>query len=84
MRAAGYAISDSSYIAGLRGLSAPILGADGCAIAALSVAVPSPRMPLKEFIALTAGPVTASAAKIAQALSAAVNIVSQSARKPQK
>jgi IclR family pca regulon transcriptional regulator len=81
VRAAGYAISDSEYIAGLRILAAPILGADGCAIAALSVAAPSPRMPLKEFVALTAGPVTASAAKIAHALSAAGNTVSQAARK---
>ena len=81
VRSVGYAISDSTYIAGLRVLSAPILGADGCAIAALSVAAPSPRMPLKEFVALTAEPVTASAAKIAQALSAAGNIVSQSLRK---
>jgi hypothetical protein len=38
-------------------------------------------MPLKEFVALTAEAVTASAAKIAQALSAAGNIVSQSLRK---
>jgi IclR family transcriptional regulator, pca regulon regulatory protein len=80
VRSRGYAISDSTYIAGLRVLSAPILGSDGCAIAAVSVAAPSPRMPLKEFIALTAEPVTASAAKIAQALSAAGNIVSQSFR----
>ena len=62
-RAAGYAISDSEYIAGLRVLSAPILGADGFAIAALSVAAPSPRMSIREFVALTAGPVTASAAE---------------------
>jgi len=84
VRVTGYAISDSEYIAGLRVLAAPILGADGCAIAALSVAAPSPRMPLKEFVALTAGPVTASAAKIAHALSAAGNTVSQSARKSNK
>jgi DNA-binding IclR family transcriptional regulator len=81
VRAAGYAISDSEYIAGLRVLAAPILGSDGCAIAALSVAAPSPRMSLKEFITLTAAPVTASAAKIAHALSAAGHTVSQSARK---
>jgi IclR family transcriptional regulator, pca regulon regulatory protein len=84
VRAAGYAISDSEYIAGLRVLAAPILGADGCAIAALSVAAPSPRMPLKEFVALTAGPVTASATKIAHALSAAGNTVTQSSRKSNK
>ena len=83
-RAAGYAISDSEYIAGLRVLSAPILGADGFAIAALSVAAPSPRMSIREFVALTAGPVTASAAKIAHALSAAGNTVTQSARKSNK
>lgn len=76
VRAVGYAISDSTYIAGLRVLAAPIIGADGCAIAALSVAAPSPRMPLKEFVELTAGPVTAAAAKIAHALSAAGTTVS--------
>src|SRR3954467_6013473 len=84
VRAAGYAISDSEYIAGLRVLSAPILGADGFAMAALSVAAPSPRMSIREFVALTAGPVTASAAKIAHALSAAGNTVAQSARKSNK
>jgi IclR family transcriptional regulator, pca regulon regulatory protein len=84
VRTAGYAISDSEYIAGLRVLAAPIVGADGCAIAALSVAAPSPRMSLKEFVGLTAGPVTASAAKIAHALSAAGNTISQSAREPNK
>jgi IclR family pca regulon transcriptional regulator len=81
VRATGYAVSDSTYIAGLRVLAAPILGADGHAIAAVSVAAPSPRMALKEFIALTAEPVTASAAKIAHALSAAGNTVAQAAKK---
>ena len=84
VRRAGYAISDSTSVAGLRVLAAPILGADGFAIAALSVAAPSPRMPLKEFVALTAGPVTASAAKIAHALSAAGKTVSQVAGKSNK
>jgi IclR family transcriptional regulator, pca regulon regulatory protein len=84
VRAAGYAISDSTYIAGLRVLAAPILGADGFAIAALSVAAPSPRMPLKEFVALTAEPVIASSAKIAHGLSAAGNTVTQFARKSNK
>lgn len=84
VRAAGYAISDSTYIAGLRVLSAPILGVDGHAIAALSVAAPSPRMSLKEFIELTAEPVTTSAERIAHALSAAGNTVSQSARRSNK
>jgi IclR family pca regulon transcriptional regulator len=84
VRAAGYAISDSTYIAGLRVLAAPILGTDGYAIAALSVAAPSPRMPLKEFIALTAEPVIASAAKIAHGLSAAGNTVTKVAGKASK
>jgi IclR family pca regulon transcriptional regulator len=84
VRAAGYAISDSTYIAGLRVLAAPILGADGCAVAALSVAAPSPRMPLKEFVALTAKPVLASAANIAHGMSAAGSTVSQAARKSNK
>jgi IclR family transcriptional regulator, pca regulon regulatory protein len=81
VRAAGYALADSEYIAGLRVLAAPILGVDNCAIAALSVAAPALRMPLKEFIAMTAGPVTAAAAKIAHALSAAGNTVAQIAAK---
>jgi len=84
VRAAGYAISDSSSVAGLRVLAAPILGADGFALAGLSVAAPAPRMPLKEFVALTAGPVTASAAKIAHALSAAGKTVSQAVGKSKK
>ena len=41
-------------------------------------------MALKEFIALTAEPVTASAAKIAHALSAAGNTVAQAAKKSVK
>ena len=84
VRQTGYAISDSTYVPGLRVLAAPILGADGNAVAALSVAAPSLRMPLKEFIELTAGPVTESAARIAQALSAAGTTVSRLARKSAK
>jgi IclR family transcriptional regulator, pca regulon regulatory protein len=84
VRAAGYALADSEYIAGLRVLSAPILGGDKCAIAALSVAAPSPRMPLKEFLALTAEPVIAAAAKIAHALSAAGNTVAQAGQRSNK
>jgi IclR family pca regulon transcriptional regulator len=81
VRRTGYAVSDSTYIAGLRVLSAPILGTDGHATAALSVAAPSPRMSLKEFVALTAGPVTSAAGNVARALSAAGNTVIQSAQK---
>lgn len=81
VRMAGYAISDSTSVAGLRVLAVPILGADGFAIAALSVATPSTRMPLKEFVALTARPVTAAAAKITHALSAAGKTVSRVGRK---
>jgi IclR family pca regulon transcriptional regulator len=81
VRQLGYAISDSTYVAGLRVLAAPILGADGCAVAAISVAAPSHRMPLKEFVELTAGPVRASAARIAHALSAAGTTMGQLAPK---
>jgi IclR family pca regulon transcriptional regulator len=84
VRAAGYAVSDSTYTAGLRILAAPILGADGHAIAGLSVAAPSPRMPLREFVALTAGPVTESAARIAHALRAAGSTVTQLRRAGQR
>src|SRR3954447_24298462 len=81
VREQGYAISDSTFVAGLRVLAAPILGADGWAVAAVSVAAPSHRMPLGEFVALTAGPVTASAAKIGRALSAGGTMMSQVASK---
>ena len=37
VRELGYAISDSTFVAGLRVLAAPILGADGNAVAAISV-----------------------------------------------
>ena len=84
VRATGYALSDSTYIAGLRVLAAPILGGDGCALAALSVAAPSPRMSLKDFVALTAEPVIAAAAKISHALSAAGHTVSQPMQKSSK
>ena len=45
VRARGYAIADGSTIPGLRVLAAPILGADGHAVAAISVASPSSGRP---------------------------------------
>src|SRR5689334_20993879 len=84
VRELGYALSDATYVAGLRVLSAPILGADNYAIAAISVAAPSHRMPLKEFVELTAGPVTRSAARIAHALSAGGTTMRQSTPKSGK
>jgi IclR family transcriptional regulator, pca regulon regulatory protein len=84
VRELGYALSDATYVAGLRVLSAPILDADNYAIAAISVAAPSHRMPLKEFVELTAGPVTTSAARIAHALSAGGMTMRQSIPKSAK
>lgn len=76
VRASGYALADSSYIAGLRVLAAPIWGPDGFATASLSVAAPAIRMPLSEFVTITAAPLLQAAARINKGLSAARRVVS--------
>ena len=70
VRARGYAIADGSTIPGLRVLAAPILGADGHAVAAISVASPSMLMPLEHYIATAAQPLLAAASRISRALAA--------------
>ncbi|MDR3440987.1 IclR family transcriptional regulator [Telmatospirillum sp.] len=73
----GYALADSSFIAGLRVLAAPILGPDGFATASLSVAAPAIRMPLPEFMAITVDPLLQATARINKGLLAARRIVSR-------
>ncbi|HXP95785.1 MAG TPA: IclR family transcriptional regulator [Telmatospirillum sp.] len=77
-RVNGYALADSTFIAGLRILAAPILGSDGNAVAAISVAAPAIRMPLTEFVRLTADPVIQAAARITVGLRASRTMVSLS------
>jgi len=82
-RVNGYALADSTFIAGLRILAAPILGSDGDAIAAISVAAPAIRMPLTEFVRLTADPVMQAAARINKGLRASRTSLSPNDAAPQ-
>jgi IclR family pca regulon transcriptional regulator len=70
VRCRGYAIADSSTVPGLRVLAAPVFGGDGHAVAAISIASPSMRMPLDEHIRLAEEPLLQAAARITRALSA--------------
>jgi IclR family pca regulon transcriptional regulator len=70
VRRRGYAIADSSTVPGLRVLAAPVLGGDGHAVAAISIASPSVRMPLEEHIRLAEAPLLQAAARITRALTA--------------
>lgn len=71
VREAGYALSDSDIVSGLRVLAVPILDRDGFAIASLSAAAPSIRMPLNAFKATALAPLRAAAAELGKALTAA-------------
>lgn len=51
-RAEGHAVADEEHEPGIRALGVPILGADGVARAALSVAAPAYRMPVPELLGL--------------------------------
>ena len=70
VRAQGFALSDQENVSGVRVLAAPVLDADGVAIAALSVATPAPAMSLAAFKAAARAPVIAAAASLSRALQA--------------
>jgi len=71
VRAQGFALSDQENVSGVRVLAAPVLDADGIAIAGLSVATPTLAMPLAAFEAVARAPVIAAAANLSRALQAA-------------
>jgi IclR family pca regulon transcriptional regulator len=71
VRAQGFALSDQENVSGVRVLAAPVLDADGIAIAGVSVATPAPAMPLSAFEAVARAPVIAAAANLSRALQAA-------------
>jgi IclR family pca regulon transcriptional regulator len=71
VRARGFALSDQENIAGVRVLAAPVVDADGLAVAALSVATPALPMTLAAFEAVARAPVIAAAAKLSRGLQAA-------------
>lgn len=68
IRRDGFTVSDQDVISGLRILAAPIFDVDGCPCASVSVAAPSTRMKLEEFIENTAQPVIKAAADIGKAI----------------
>ncbi|XIE82082.1 IclR family transcriptional regulator C-terminal domain-containing protein [Streptomyces sp. SBR177] len=51
VRADRYAVADEEHEPGIRALGVPVLGPDGTARAALSIAAPAYRMPLAELLA---------------------------------
>jgi len=53
VRSDGYAIDNEEFIEGSRGLAAPIIGTDGTAEAAISIAGPSVRLPLEKILGLS-------------------------------
>lgn len=61
----GYAITAEEYEVGLNAVAAPVFGARGLAIAAVSVSGPAYRLPVAE-VARTAGAVIAAAARISE------------------
>ena len=61
VRARGYAVSDGENAYGLRTVAAPVLDARGAPVAGVSLTIGSDRLPLADFIALTAPSVCALA-----------------------
>jgi IclR family transcriptional regulator, pca regulon regulatory protein len=70
VRGRGYAIAEGNTVSGLRVLAAPVLGADGSAVAAISVASPSIRCPLQEHVARAGPALLQAASRIGRALAA--------------
>lgn len=71
VRRLGHATSESDIVSGLRVAAVPVLDSDGRAIASLSVAAPTVRMSLDEFLRLTVEPLKSAAHELGRALSAA-------------
>lgn len=65
VHADGYAVTVGEYETGLNAVAAPVLGADGSAIAAVSVSGPAYRLPADDF-AETARAVVAAATRISE------------------
>ena len=70
VRARGYAVSDGETIPGLRAIAAPILGADGLPIAAVSVAGPSITIPIEKFVGIYSGRLLEATAQLTRAMQA--------------
>ncbi|MFC3003067.1 IclR family transcriptional regulator [Falsiroseomonas tokyonensis] len=68
VRARGYAVSDGENAYGLRTVAAPVLDARGAPAAGVSLTIGSDRLPLAEFITLTAPHVRALAEELSTGL----------------
>lgn len=68
VRRNGYILSDGEVVTGLRVLAVPILDVDGYPAASVSVAAPSVRMPLTDFLASALNPLQRAAADIGKLL----------------
>lgn len=68
VKARGYAVSDQENVFGAYILAAPVLGPDGYAQASLSAITSVTRMPLDQFVALTADRVCAAARELSTCL----------------
>jgi IclR family transcriptional regulator, pca regulon regulatory protein len=70
VRQNGFALRDSYFGSGLRILAAPVLDLDGYPLAAVSVAAPAIRVPVKEFKSRALEPVQRAAKDIARIIQA--------------
>jgi IclR family pca regulon transcriptional regulator len=71
VRKRGYALSDGDIVSGLRVLAVPALDESGHVLASLSVAAPSTRMSMEQFIAVALEPLKQAAKDFSRAYSAA-------------
>ncbi len=74
VRQNGFALRDSYFGSGLRILAAPVLDLDGYPLAAVSVAAPAIRVPIKEFKGRALEPVQRAAKDIARIIQASGSI----------
>jgi IclR family transcriptional regulator, pca regulon regulatory protein len=74
VRQNGFALRDSYFGSGLRILAAPVLDLDGYPLAAVSVAAPAIRVPIKEFKSRALEPVQRAAKDIARIIQASGTI----------
>ena len=74
VRQNGFALRDSYFGSGLRILAAPVLDLDGYPLAAVSVAAPAIRVPIKEFKSRALEPVQRAATDIARIIQASGTI----------
>ncbi|WP_244457777.1 IclR family transcriptional regulator [Roseomonas fluvialis] len=82
VRARGYAVSDGENAYGLRTVAAPVLDAQGAPVAGVSLTIGGDRLPLPDFIALTAPRACALAAELGTALRLSLGTIGAGRRGP--